>query len=105
MPRMKQMKQQKPTWNLGKPDGWNRYEILTDEKANEIVEIVEDADNNIETVTTKINKLDNKIKFKSFGKTKLKTRRSAMNKQKDKTQHEKDVALKEKETERVEKTN
>ena len=50
-----------------------------------------------------IDKIDTKIKFKSFGKTRPKQKKLVANKSKNKTQAEKDNELKQKEDKRVER--
>ena len=87
---------------MGKPGGWEAYEKLTDEKADKIEKIIEDSDINIENVMKEIDKIDTKTKFQAFGKTKLTSRKALNNKLDNKTQDEKDAAIKQKETEKVE---
>ena len=103
MPRKQHPTKVKPTWNKGKPGAWDIFERVTDEYAERIEEIVDDSENNIETVMKEIENIDTKIKFISFGKTKAKSKKSVPKRKEDKTQHEKDVELKQKENERVEK--
>ena len=76
---------------------------LTNEKADRIEEIVDDLDNTIETVMKEIEKVHTKIKFQSFGKTKPKAKKNITDNNKKKTQHKKDAAIKQKETEKVER--
>ena len=59
-----------PSWNLGKPEGWNNFESITNDAAEKIEETVEDIAMDINDVMKKIEKIDTKIKFKAFGKTK-----------------------------------
>ena len=77
--------------------------MLTNESANRIEEIVEDLDTNIDTVMKEVDKIDTKIKFQSFGKTKPKSKKPVGDKKREKTQTEKDDAIKLKETEKVER--
>ena len=102
MPRQQHLNQHESIWNKGKPGGWDAYEKITDEKADKIDKIIEDLDVDIETVMKELDKVDTQIKFQSFGKTKPKSRKCLKDKLKDKTQLEKDVAIKQKETEKVE---
>ena len=53
----------------GKPGAWEAYEKLTEDKADKIEKIIEDADIDIENVMKGIDKIDTKIKFQVFGKT------------------------------------
>ena len=74
MPKKQQVINQELVWNKGNPNGWTMYERMTDEKAEVIKDIVDDLDNNIETVMNKIEKIETKIKFKAFSKTKHKSK-------------------------------
>ena len=60
-----------PTWNRGKPGAWEKYENTTDNASTKIEEIVDDNETDINTVMKKIDAIDSKIKFKTFGKTKI----------------------------------
>ena len=67
------MKQeQKVGFNLNKEDGWKNYEVLT-KKCENLMKIVEDNEASIEEVYNRFEKLHNKIKFQSFGKTRIKS--------------------------------
>jgi hypothetical protein len=66
------IKEKETIWNLNKVGGWERYIKKTDEAAEQIKDIVNNGDNSIEEVMDKVNKLENKIKFSSFGKIKKK---------------------------------
>ena len=59
-------------WNLAKPGGWEMYRKVSDDKAVEMVEIVENRDLSIDEVVKKVDSLQDKIKFTAFGKTKIK---------------------------------
>jgi len=61
------------TWNLGKPGGWQRYEELSVEAAGKIEEVLEEEDLDAEELMNKVEKIEDKLKFKAFGKTKPKT--------------------------------
>ena len=56
-------------WNTMKPNGWEKYENLTDEKAAEFDEIIEDNEITIEKVVEDFDKMLNRIKYSAFGKT------------------------------------
>ena len=79
LPRRKQKVEKVSTWNLGKPGGWEVYQKITDTRAKEIDAIIEKDDIPIDVLMKKIDKIDNEIKFKAFGKTRV-------NKGKPKTQ-------------------
>ena len=103
MPRKQHATREEPTWNKGKPGAWDIFERVTDEYADKIEATVDDTEQNINTAMKKIEKIDTKIKFISFGKTKKKSKKFGQNKTDNKTQLEKDVELKQKETEKVER--
>ena len=63
---------------------------------------MEDDEKDIETVMKQIDQIDNKINFKSFGKTRPRQKKLVANKSKNKTQEDKDIELKQNEDERVE---
>ena len=56
---------------------------MTDKYASKIMKVVNDEYKNINQVIDKINKIENKIKFKVFGKTKLKVKQSKVNNDKN----------------------
>ena len=72
MPRNQCRNQPEPTWNKGKPGGWEIYERVTEDHADKIESIVEDEEKDTNTIMKDIDKIDTKIRFKSFGKTKPK---------------------------------
>ena len=74
IPRKQQREKPKPTWNLNKPDGWLTYKSKSDKEAAKIESIVEKEDN-IDTVMKKVEVINNKLKFQSFGKTKIVVKR------------------------------
>ena len=57
-------------WNLSVPEGWKKYEALTNEIAEKMNNIIEDESLDIETVKRKTDAMQTKIKFQAFGKTK-----------------------------------
>ena len=59
-------------WNLAKPGGWNRYEILTHEQGRKVAEIAEEKNISIEEKYKRFDKIHEKIKFRSFGKKSIK---------------------------------
>jgi len=61
------------TWNLGKPGGWEAYERLSVEAADKIERVLENKDLETEEIMEKVEKIEDKLKFRSFGKTKPKT--------------------------------
>ena len=75
IPRRKGDNKPEPTWNLGKPGGWDLYEKLTDKAAEKVKAIAEDPNTNIESKMKKVESIENKIKFTAFGKTKPSTKK------------------------------
>ena len=61
------------TWNLGKPGGWEKYEELSVEAASKIEKVLENEELDTEEIMEKVDKIEEKMKFKAFGKTKPKT--------------------------------
>ena len=55
-------------WKVNNPWGWETFKTLTDKAAAEIEEAIAN-DPDIDKVIKKINVIETKIKFKSFGKT------------------------------------
>ena len=53
IPRRKEDDKSDPTWNLGKPGGWELYEKLTDEAPKKIKDIAEDPQTDINSKTKK----------------------------------------------------
>ena len=62
------------SWNLSKPNGWERYKLLTDDASLKINQIVENEDITNDEVSSRIEKIETKIKFQAFGKTKAPTK-------------------------------
>ena len=56
---------------------------MIDKYASKIIKAVNDKDKNINQVIDMINKIENKIKFKVFGKTKPKVKQSKANNDKN----------------------
>ena len=71
MPRRNTMNLKSTTWNLGKPGGWKDYKDMTDTAAQSIENIVLNNALEIDAVVKKIETIDNDIKFKAFGKTRV----------------------------------
>ena len=92
------MEQRKPQWlgNIFKKK-------ITNEKAEQINKIVDDPENDIEQVMSKIDQIETKIKFKAFGKAKPKSRNICKGVKTKKTQDEEDNDIKQREIEKVEK--
>ena len=70
MPKKQEQEKQGTMWKLNNPGGWETYKSLTDKAAADIEEAI-DTESDINNVIKKINAIETKIKFKSFGKTKV----------------------------------
>ena len=62
-------------WNLGKPGGWETYKRLTEEAAPRVKVIAEIEELTADMTMKKVESIENKIKFKAFGKTKPTTQK------------------------------
>ena len=71
MPRRNKIQVNSTAWNLGKPGGWQVYKDMTDIAAGDIADIVENSETGIDKVVKKIEKIENRIKFTAFGKTRV----------------------------------
>ena len=59
-------------WNLFKPGGWEAYKEVSDSFADDINRIVDDERVTVDEMIGKIDKIQEKVKFKAFGKTTFK---------------------------------
>ena len=85
-------------WKLNTPDGWKKYEAMTNDAMEKMDEIIENKSLTIEEVKRKTDAIQTKIKFRAFGKgkpstEKARTRRLAT---KEKSAGELDRQVKEK---------
>ena len=86
MPRNQCMNRPEPTWNKGKPEGWETFKRVTYDYAYKIDSIVEEKKKDINTIMKEIDKIDTKIKFMSFGKTKPKSKKAILKRKEVKCQ-------------------
>ena len=70
------MEKPKSTWNTQKPGGWEAYKEISNKAAKEIAMIAEDEGIDVEKVMSKIDRIQTKVKFAAFGKTKPQTERT-----------------------------
>ena len=75
-------------WNVNKPGAWEMYEKVSDEAAEKIEELAEDENMTNEGIMKYVDKLENKIKYKTFGKTKPRTKQKTINETKDNNSEE-----------------
>ena len=55
-------------WNLAKKDGWQKYKELSDQNSSKLNKIIEDEDLTMQEIMDKVDKVQEKIKYKAFGK-------------------------------------
>jgi hypothetical protein len=102
--KVEQQKKQVSRWNLHKPGAWEEYEWRTNLQAGRISELVEDENIEITEVVGKVNKELDKIKYKCFGKTKVKVdKKEKAKKDKTGTDEEEAEAMAAEQSEKVEK--
>ena len=70
LPKQKAMPAKQSYWNLKKPEGWEKYKSMTDEIKEKADIIIDNHDLDIEKVMKEVDKLQDNVKFKAFGKTK-----------------------------------
>ena len=57
-------------WKFNAPDGWNKYEAMTNEIKSKMDTIIDDNSLSIDEVKKRTDALQNKVKFRAFGKSK-----------------------------------
>ena len=78
LPKKKMMNVTSSHWNLKKPEGWEKYKAITEETNVEADKMVENQNISIEEIMVEIDKLQDGVKFKAFGKTKPPTKASRL---------------------------
>ena len=71
MPTGTEVKEKERMWNVKKPGGWDNYKSTSDKYAEDIIKIVEDEEASVEDVYKKFDQINDKIRYISFGKTKV----------------------------------
>ena len=89
-------------WNTSKPGGWNHYNWISNLKANKIKDAVEN-ENDTDTAGKKLDKIDKKIRFAAFGKTKIKNNKPKRINKDNKSEEETAKETQRKESEKIEK--
>ena len=64
-------KDKESSWNQNKPGGWEKYKALTETASEKMDSIIENEELSIEEISNKIEKIETKIKFQSFGRQNL----------------------------------
>ena len=98
MPRSQGVIEKETSWNFGKPGGWEKYASLSAEEASKVKAVVDEAKLNkidVNEVMKKVDRIEDKMKFIAFGKTKPPTKRKMSRK---KLLTEKDLLRKQSET-------
>ena len=90
-------------WNTNMPGGWKAFEEAGERQARKIAEIVEDEGYSSEEIMEKVEKVNNKMKYSAFGKTKPRTKKALAKETIDtSTDEEKAKLLSAQEAERME---
>ena len=71
LPKRNQKVEKVTAWNLGKPGGWENYERLTNIRASDIDQLVDDDNIPIDDLVKKVDNIEKEIKFEAFGKTRI----------------------------------
>ena len=72
LPKKSEAKEEKRTvWNISKIGGWEKYKDISNEYSETIEKIVDDENLSVQELINKVEKIHDKIKFKSFGKVTL----------------------------------
>ena len=111
MPTVESKSEKKTRWNVDKPGGWDKYKETSNKFAKDIKKIVNDHDLDKDKMEQKVEKINNKIKYIAFGKTKVKTdkKRKTDNgngqddSEKNDAEQDEALKLKRKQSERIEK--
>ena len=75
MPRKEHKKKTICVWNKQKPGGWDAYKKETEAAKDQMEEVIKDKKLSTEEVMKKLDTIQNKIKHKTFGKTKVSKRK------------------------------
>ena len=68
MPRRNLKTENRSTWNLRNPGGWEIYKDLSDKAADKVEKLVDNDNLEIDEVMGKVMTIEKEIKFASFGK-------------------------------------
>ena len=106
--RLAREEKQEVRWKTGTKESWKDYKVISKETGRKINEIVKREDKEIDEVLKKVEALENKLRFKSFGKYTVKSENKRREKieeeQKDLTDEEKAKDLLEKQTKRIDES-
>ena len=102
MPKRIMVSEKSSRWNLAKPGGWEAYEELTNKAAKNIKQIVENSEFTIDQAMKKVDTIDDQIKYKAFGKTRISYNKATIKKEPKKDVDSSDVALLKRQSQRME---
>ena len=105
MPRLEKKEKAPTMWNKNKPGGWAAYTKKSAEMAKKMNVIVDDDDLEVEMIMEKLDKMQDKLKHATLGKSKMKmSKREAKPEKTSETADDEEQAtvLKRKESERME---
>ena len=76
LPRKEKSQKTLTVWNKKKPGGWEAYKVLTDAAQSKMEELIEDKEKSVEEVMVKLDKMQEKIKHATLGKSKVKVKKN-----------------------------
>ena len=107
LPRKQERQEKKvKVWNVAKESGLENYKLFSDKYSDNIEKIIEDKSISIQEAMNRINKIENKIKFKAFGKVTINNKKKDIVEEKEaegKTQEERAKEIFEEQVDIVEK--
>ena len=90
--RVKEEQEEKRmVWNLRKEGGWSKYKEVTDSFSEKVAKVAEDERLDIEEMMEAFEKINNKIKFKCFGKVTIGGKRKENKNETQDTKENKDA--------------
>ena len=101
MKNKKMIQKQEVKWNTSKPEGWHNYKWISNLHAEEIKKVCEE-ESNIDYVEKKLGKINDKIRFAAFNKTKIKNKKSMPKPKPNQTEEEATKEVIEKEARKIE---
>ena len=79
-------------WNIAREGAWERYKLESNKQSEKIMEVIENKELSIEEAAQRFEKIHEKIKFKSFGKVTIGSKKSHIKEASDDISNEDDAA-------------
>ena len=76
LPRKERSHKRPTVWNKNKPGGWEAYKAMTEAVQSKMEKVIEDEEIPIEEVMKRLDKMQEKIKHATLGKTKVKSKKN-----------------------------